>query len=92
MTGPLEEVSPIYVPAEKVVLHQHVLDALFQGLLLLLSLGRKFPVLGEAEGKAAEDTELTLDLNPAGAAQEGPGLVPLLHGRQAGAQHLQPQV
>lgn len=87
-----------------------------------LSLHRKFPVLGEAEGEAAEDTgkgggeavsrpqvgsahtpltqghragsspELTLDLDPAGAAQEGPGLVPLLHGRQAGAEHFQPQV
>lgn len=86
-----------------------------------LSLHRKFPVLGEAEGEAAEDAgrgggrpsvalglalpppptqgpragsapELTLDLDPAGAAQEGPGLVPLLHGGQAGAQHLQPQV
>lgn len=84
--------SPVYIPAEKVVLHQHVLDALLQGLLLLLSLHRKFPVLGEAEGKAAEDTELTLDLDPAGASQEGPGLVPLLHGWQAGAEHLQPQV
>lgn len=28
--------SPIYIPAEKVVLHQHVLDTLLQGLLLLL--------------------------------------------------------
>lgn len=28
--------SPVYIPAEKVVLHQHVLDALLQGLLLLL--------------------------------------------------------
>lgn len=36
--------------------------------------------------------ELALDLDPAGAAQEGPGLIPLLHGRQAGAEHLQPQV
>lgn len=92
-----------------------------------LSLHRKFPVLGEAEGKAAEDAggeegsreavnrsqvssaptnptpdhwagfleavagdspELALDLDPARAAQEGPGLVPLLHSRQAGAEHL----
>lgn len=164
-------VSSIYVPAEKVVLHEHVLNTLLQWLLLLLcteqpqsctgttlephrslqprlhlsppgkgnardqpshthtylSLSRKLPVLGEAEGKAAEDTrdqgtvsghsglfcpptslqshqvpgpselpthppELTLDLDPAGAAQEGPGLVPLLHSGQAGTEDLQPQV
>lgn len=36
--------------------------------------------------------ELTLDLDPARAAQEGPRLVPLFHSRQAGAEHLQPQV
>lgn len=36
--------------------------------------------------------ELTLDLDPARAAQEGPGVVPLLHRHHAGAQHLQPQV
>lgn len=70
------------------VLHQHVLNTLLQWLLLLLSLSGELPVLGEAEGKAAEDTELTLDLDPARAAQEGPGLVPLLHGGQAGAEYL----
>lgn len=84
-----------------------------------LSLSGELPVLGEAEGKTAEDTgdqrtacahaglicqpplpasskpcratyspELTLDLDPARAAQEGPGLVPLLHGGQAGAEYL----
>lgn len=40
----------------------------------------------------AYSPELTLDLDPARAAQEGPGLVPLLHGGQTGAEHLQPQV
>ena len=40
----------------------------------------------------AASPQLALDLDPAGAAQEGPGLVPPLHGRQAGAEHLQPQV
>lgn len=187
--GTWRSTSPVDVPAEEVVLHQHVLDALLQGLLLLLhetallsrllgtqqgsqvaearevltggastqgppealatrkhlgeaapgtdaslphlpqspgrqapthlSLCRKLPVLGEAECEAAEDPggrggcqmlagaqptppglrepraaspQLALDLDPAGAAQEGPGLVPPLHGRQAGAEHLQPQV
>lgn len=95
----LEGASSIYVPAEKMVLHQHVLNTLLQWLLLLLcteqpqsragttlephrsllqprlhhsppgksnardqpspytylSLNRELPVLGEAEGKAAED-------------------------------------
>lgn len=194
--------SPIYVPAEKVVLHQHVLDAFLQGLLLLLHTGtaphclglhtaRKPKVAGaqvilyrqcqhsgettgpclshpgsvwtdlpahppqqplQEKGCWAKDQpqpptslfagssqswerlkakqqrtleggrggcqspsgwffpasnpqghwtglqkpstgvgslpELTLDLNPAGAAQEGPRLVPLFHSRQAGAEHL----
>lgn len=35
-TEQLEGVSSIYVPAEKVVLHQHVLNTLLQWLLLLL--------------------------------------------------------
>lgn len=35
-TEQLEGVSSIYVPAEKVVLHQHVLNTLLQRLLLLL--------------------------------------------------------
>ena len=34
--GPWRSTSPVDVPAEEVVLHQHVLDALLQGLLLLL--------------------------------------------------------
>lgn len=153
--------SPIYVPAEEVVLHQHVLDALLQGLLLLLQQGQRCtrqggrgpasapppsrkagcwaqaqppaptslfigssqswerlkakqqrtlgggrggcqvgssrplppePLGPEAQRQAGSSPELTLDLDPAGASQEGPGLVPLFHGRQAGAQHLQPQV
>ena len=42
--------------------------------------------------RGASSPELTLDLHPARAAQEGPGLVPLLHRGHAGAQHLQPQV
>lgn len=42
--------------------------------------------------RAGDSPELALDLDPARAAQEGPGLVPLLHSRQAGAEHLEPQV
>lgn len=185
--GPWRSMSPVNVPAEEVVLHQHVLDALLQGLLLLLhetallsrllgtqrgsqggphrrrqhsgppeasatwkhlgeaapgtdaslphlpqSPGRQAPpptslfagssqswerlnakqqrtlegkvwgavrcwqgaqpTPGWAAGPRASSPQLALDLDPAGAAQEGPGLVPLLHGRQAGAEHLQPQV
>lgn len=41
---------------------------------------------------AGASPELALNLDPARATQEGPGLVPLLHCRQAGAEHLQPQV
>ncbi len=36
--------------------------------------------------------EFTLYLNPARTAQEGPGMVPFLHGTHTGTQHLQPQV
>lgn len=36
----------------------------------------------------ASSPELALDLDPARTAQEGPGLVPLFHGLQAGAQYL----
>ena len=49
------------------------------------------PLLGLQEPRVSSP-QLTLDLDPAGAAQEGPGLVPLLHRGQAGAEHLQPQV
>ena len=49
------------------------------------------PGLGLQEPRVSSP-QLTLDLDPAGAAQEGPGLVPLLHRGQAGAEHLQPQV
>lgn len=49
------------------------------------------PGLGLQEPRVSSP-QLALDLDPAGAAQEGPGLVPLLHGGQAGAEHLQPQV
>lgn len=38
--------SPVYVPAEEVVLHQHVLDTLLQGLLLLLHRDSPTPIMG----------------------------------------------
>lgn len=63
--------SPIYVPAEEMVLHKHVLHPFLQWLLLLLlPLYWQLPVLREAESKFAEDSQLTFDLHPARAAQE----------------------
>lgn len=63
--------SPIYVPAEEMVLHEHVLHPFLQWLLLLLlPLYWQFPVLREAEGKFAKDSQLTFDLHPARTAQE----------------------
>lgn len=63
--------SPIYVPAEEMVLHKHVLHPLLQWLLLLLlPLYWQLPVLREAEGEFAKDSQLTFDLHPAGTAQE----------------------
>lgn len=63
--------SPIYVPAEEVVLHKHVLHPFLQWLLLLLlPLYWQLPVLREAEGKFAENSQLTFDLHPARTAQE----------------------
>lgn len=63
--------SPIYVPAEEMVLHEHVLHPFLQWLLLLLlPLYWQLPVLREAEGKFAKDSQLTFDLHPARTAQE----------------------
>lgn len=42
--------------------------------------------------RAVSPPELTLDLHPSRTAQERPRVVPLLHGGDAGAQHLQPKV
>lgn len=44
------------------------------------------------EERGSDPPELTLDLYPARAAQEWPGVEPFLHCLQARAQHLQPQV
>lgn len=45
-----------------------------------------------ARPEGPDSPQLALDLHPAGAAQERPGMEPLLHGLQARAQHLQPQM
>lgn len=165
----LEGASSIYVPAEKMVLHQHVLNTLLQWLLLLLCIeqpqslagttlqphrsllqptlhhsppgksnardqpshiltsllagssqswerlkAKQHRTLGPKNSlwsrgalvptcqlplppsskpcRAAYSPELTLDLDPTRATQEGPGLVPLFDSGQAGAEYLQPQV
>ena len=53
---------------------------------------RNLPILGQVESKSRQDTELALDLYPAGAAQEGPRVIPLLNDALAGTQTLQPKV
>lgn len=48
-------VSPVYVPAEEVVLHQHVLNALLQRLLLLLHTGTASACAARGAGAHSEE-------------------------------------
>lgn len=50
LTATVGRASPVYVPAEEVVLHQHVLNTFLQWLLLLLHT-RTVPVTGAQQGR-----------------------------------------
>lgn len=75
MRGHWSRASPIDVPAEEVVLHEHVLNTLLQWLLLLLRTGTASVAGSMAWGAARVscDTALRLPTGPASATQEVSG-------------------
>lgn len=72
--------SPVYVPAEEVVLHQHVLNTLLQWLLLLLHTGTasacaagvREPTAREPKGAGGQRGSGTIGCRHSGSAPPGP--------------------